>query len=347
MGVFSRTMLMLTMAWLIGLVVTFFFLSASDEPSWRDKFVAEANIRRAIAYRTVDIQGGIVAERGHDKGPNTASRNQSLQAESIGHAPGASGSNDPLPGARISDDQSLIRLEESVGTQLNSQLDAARARTEAEIAQLQTEIATALRDRRAADTKLAQVREASRIFAAQMQSYRYIINSFQQKIFNLDIEIKRILIEKDALTAELAQIRNDIRRIEGQQHTLEDSYYELAKGYERTIRVLAWYEQADPDLRRLADTAGRGWLRGKVISVGPDPRTGVVSISLGSHEGVFVGQTFTIYRNEQFVARMVVESVRPNVSMGRLERDFRGRAFVTEGDGVKTAEPFGGATLRR
>jgi hypothetical protein len=345
MGVFSRTMLMLTMAWLVGLFVTFIYMSADTEPSWRDKYVAEANIRRALAYRVVDIQGGIVAERGHDKGPD--SDNQSLQAESIGAAPGATGSTDPLPGAVIRDADSLISIERRMGTEMSANLDAAKAQAAADIERLKTEIAQLQRQRRIEDQKLAQVRESSRVFAAQMQSYRYIIASFQQKVFNIDYEIQRLLIEKDALTAELAQIRNDVRRIEGQQFTLEDSYYELAKSYERTIRVLAWYEQADPDLRRLADTAGRGWLRGKVISVGPDPRTGVVSISLGRHEGVFVGQTFTIYRNDQFVARMVVESVRANVSLGRLEKDFRNRAFIREGDGVKTAEPFGGATLRR
>jgi hypothetical protein len=85
MGVFSRTMLMLTLAWLVGLLVTFIFMYTSTEPSWRDKFVAEANIRRAIAYRYVDIKGGIVAERGHDKGPSTD--DTGLTPESLGAAP--------------------------------------------------------------------------------------------------------------------------------------------------------------------------------------------------------------------------------------------------------------------
>jgi hypothetical protein len=345
MGVFSRTMLMLTMAWLVGLFVTFLYMSNSAEPSWRDKFVAEANIRRALAYRTVDLTGGIVAERGHDKGPD--SRDQSLSAESIGAAPGATGSTEPLPGASIPTDRSLISLERARGTSQATNLAVVRSGLEAEIDELRSDLADLQQRRRAADAMLGRVRDQARAFAAEVDSYRAILSSYQQSVWNLDYDIKRLIIEKDALVAELAQINNDIRRIDGQRRTLEDSYYELSRSYERTIHVLAWYEQADPDLRRLADTAGRGWLRGRVVSVGPDPRTGMVSISLGSHEGVFVGQTFTIYRNDQFVGRLVVDSVRPNVSVGRLERDFRGRANVIVGDQVKTAEPFGGATLGR
>jgi hypothetical protein len=345
MGVFSRTMLMLTMAWLVGLFVTFLFLSNSSEPSWRDKFVAEANIRRALAYRTVDLTGGTVAERGHDKGSDASQ--QSLSAESIGAAPGATGSTDPLPGASIRNEVSLIELERRSGDDRGRNLQEVRTNLEEQIDGMLSRLAELQQQRRTADARLGRVRDQARAFASEVNSFRSILAHFHQTVWNLDYDIKRLIIEKDALVAELAQINNDIRRIDGQRRTLEDSYYELSRGYERTIKVLAWYEQADPDLRRLADTAGRGWLRGKVVSVGSDPRTGVVSISLGSHEGVFVGQTFTIYRNDQFVGRLVIDSVRANVSVGTLEREYRGRAHVSVGDSVKTAEPFGGATLRR
>lgn len=352
MGVFSRTMLMLTMAWLVGLFVTFMFMNGSSEPTWREKFVGEANVRRAIAYRYVDIMGGSVAERGHQSGLDSS--NASLAAESIGAAPWglpdegqSGGSTDALPGAKVPPANSLLKEEERSGQQQNDNFELAKQTAIQDITNLRNDIATAQRNRRIHDAKLAEVREEARKFAAEMQSYRYIIASFQQKVFNLDYEIQRVSIEKDSLIAELAQIENDIRRINEQAMSLEDSYYEFTKAYDRTIKILAWYEQADPNLRLMADTAGPTWLRGKVVAVGEDPNTGVVSISLGRHEKVQVNQVFTIYRNDKFVARMVVEHVSHNRATGRLFEEYRGRVFVVEGDSVKTAEVFGGALLRR
>lgn len=344
MGVFSRTMMMLTLAWLVGLIITFAFLQ-NEDASWREKFIAEANIRRAIAYRHVDIRGGVVAERGHGDGSDTD--DTGLVPENLGTAPfglpdeGASapGGTEPLPGAKISPGNSLIAMEQDDGDNMKGNFEDAKKNAVERINELRGEITDLQRQRRLQDARLANVREAARGFAATMMSYRYIIASFQQKAFNLDYEIQRAMIERDALTAELKQIENDLRRIDGQQMTIEDSYYELGKEYDRTIRILAWYEQADPNLRRMADAAGRGWLRGKVIGVGDDPRTGVVSISLGTNEGVFEGQAFSIYRNGAYVGKMVVENVRPNVSVGRLEERFRGRRMVMENDSVKTAEP--------
>lgn len=346
MGVFSRTMLMLTMAWLVGLLVTFLYMSNDTDPSWREKWIAEANIRRAIAYRYVDIQGGMVAERGHDKGQSPD--NVGLTPESLGAAPwglpdegmNAPGGTEPLPGAQIPADKSLIALEEKGGRDQGANFNTAKQTAIAAITDLRNKIGDAQQQRRANDARLAQVRESARMFAAEMQSYRYIIASFQQKVFNLDYEIQRAMIERDALKAELAQVENDIRRIDTQQLTLEDSYYNTSKRYESVIKILSMYEVGDPGLRIMADVVGRGWLRGKVVGTGGDPRTGVVSISLGSNEGVFEGQAFSIFRDDKFVGRMVIENVRPNVAVGRLAEEFRGRAVVLNGDNVKTAEPF-------
>jgi hypothetical protein len=217
--------------------------------------------------------------------------------------------------------------------------DGAKQDAIASITQLREDIATANRMRRFQDARLSEVREQARLFAAEMESYRYIIASFQQKVFNLDYEIQRTMIERDALKTELAQVKNDIERIKDQQLTLEDSYYDESKDFEHIIKIIGAYETLDTGLRRSADTVGRGWLRGKVVGVGDDPRTGVVSISLGSNEGVFEGQAFSIYRDGAFIGRMVVENVRANVATGQLAREFRGRRVVLNGDNVKTAEP--------
>jgi hypothetical protein len=352
MGVFSRTMLMLTLAWLVGLIITFLFLDRQGENDWRDRYIAEANIKRALTYRYVDLAGGRVAESATDKGFQNAE--VALQAESIGAAPwglpgdtASAGSTDALPGALIAPADSLIEQERRHGGTQVAQIAAQQAQVQQQILELNNRIAEANRSRRANESQIAALGASASEFAGKMESYRGVISSSLQLIFNMDYENQRLLIEHDALVAELAQVQNDLRRIQGQQLELEDSYYELSKGYEGTVKLLAWYEQADPNLRRMADAAGRGWLRGRVVGVGGDPRTGVVSISLGRNEGVFVGQTFSVFRGDRFLARLVVESVQPNSAVGRLQDEFRGRVLVHEGDSVRTSQPFGGATLGR
>lgn len=350
MGVFSRTMLMLTMAWLVGLTVVFVIRISDPEPSWREKFVAEANIRRALAYRYVDIMGGTVGNRGALAGNDAETQ---LDPESLGAAPygmeGESGgglSADGLAGSQVRKSDSLLQIEKDKGTNDQTTFEGSKKDLANEIIKTQGEIADYQRKRREADARLAQVRENARTFAAKMQAFRYIIASIQQKVFNIDYEIQRVMIERDALAVEYVQVQNDIARIDKQTIALEDRYYDLAKSYDKTVKTVALYEQMDPALRRMADTAGRGWLRGRVMGVGDDPRTGVVSISIGTNEGVEEQQVFSIYRNGEFLGRMRVESVSHNSATGRLMEEFRGRVMVLENDLVRTAQPFGGNKLK-
>lgn len=351
MGVFSRTMLMLTIAWLAAINVTFIYLNANPEPDWRSKFVAERNIRRAIAYRYTDIKGGRVPESGHEF--RFDSMNSAISAESIGAAPwglpdegaGSAGDQNPLPGALVKASQSRIAQIKLSGAAAKQNHDNAVTDVAKIINDLQRAVAEHNRERRRQVEKLSAVRDKARLFSAEMSAYRYIIASFQQKVFNLDYEIQRVIVERDALKAEFAQVKNDIDRIKGQQIGLENAYYELSRGYEQNIKVIAMYEQLDPNIRRLADQTGRTWLFGRVRSVGEDPRTGVVTISIGSQDGVEENQEFTIHRGGQFIGRMRVEEVAHNYATGRLLPEFRGKATVTENDRVKVAEKFGGATI--
>lgn len=356
MGVFSRTMLMLTIAWLAAINVTFIYLNATPEPDWRAKFIAERNVRRAIAYRYTDIMGGRVPESGHEF--KSESGNSAIAAESLGAAPyglpdeggsvGAGGA-DALPGAMIKASQSLIALEKRAGddarTNHDNTVQDIITNQKSGLSKLEKDIADFNRDRRKQVDRMSTVRDKARLFAAEMSAFRYIIASFQQKVFNLDYEIQRVIVERDALKAEFAQVRNDIDRIKSQQVDLENAYYDLSREYERNVKVLAMYVSLDPNISRLADQTGRTWLFGRVRSVGADPRTGVVTISIGSQDGVEANQEFTIHRGGQFIGRMRVEEIAENYATGRLLPEFRGKVTVIENDSIKAAEKFGGATI--
>lgn len=351
MGVFSRTMLMLAIAWLVGINVSFIFLHMSPEPDWRDKYVAEANIRRAIAYRYVDIKGGVVGERGFQK---WESNDEKLDAEALAQAPyglpdegaGAGGSPDPMPGSKVTKEHSLIELEKANGTKAKSAHTTTVGNINTELAELEKAISENLRAWRRALAGQAVSLDAARRFGGEMQAFRYIIASFQQKVFNLDYEIQRVIIERDALSAELAQVKNDIERIKAQEIELEDVYYELNRNYSNAVKIIGMYEQLEPNIRRMADMAGRPWLHGHVIAVGREPKEGVVTISIGRQHGVEFNQTFTIHRQGKVIGKMVVEHVEDTFAVGRLVSADRGRATVLENDKVKAAATFGTTTVR-
>lgn len=350
MGVFSRTMLMLTLVWLSAMIVLFLTKSVSNESDWRDKFVAEANIRRAIAYRYVDIKGGKVADRGTKQLKTIDNRKEeALPQESLNNAPysyddgassGFTGGPEKVPGSAIPFKLSLIQLELKAGDDSRGEIRQDKIEVEGVNKTLLEDIQKAERARGATYSGFVEVRENIRLFTNQMKSYRYIIASFQAKAFNLDYEIQRVMVERDSLVAELAQLENDVARIGTQRAVLEDAYYGISKTFEKTIKVLGWYEQADPGLRILAESTGRGWLRGQVIATGDDPRIGVVTISLGSNDGVQESQVFTIFRNNKFVARMIIENVRADAAVGHILPEFRGKVVVLANDSVKTAEPL-------
>lgn len=361
MGVFSRTMLMLAIAWLVGLNVAFIFMQMDPEPDWRDKFVAEANIRRAIAYRYVDIKGGRVAEHGTDQGRESADK--IIDAESLGNAPfglegegGSGGSTDALPGALIEKKHSLLDMERSSGDQAKqAQSEAVNGKMEGgakvkglneQLADLEKQIAENQRAWRKALSRSGLVADKARHFGAEMQAFRYIIASFQQKVFNLDYEIQRVIIERDSLTAELAQVKNDIERIKRQEVELEDVYFELSRDYTQTVKILAMYEQIDPNIRKMADMAGRTWLNGRVVAVGDDINTGVVTISIGRQVGVESNQMFTIHRGGKVIGKMRVEQIEDNFAVGRLVEADRGKVTVLENDSIKASATFGTATVR-
>jgi hypothetical protein len=344
-------MLMLSIAWLVGINVTFLYMSLSPEPSWRDKFVAERNVRRAIAYRYTRLKGGRVAESAHGFG--LASESQQLPAEGMNRAPygldgenGNAGGPEQYPGAEVRTQHSLIELERQRGDAARAAKTTRISEAEKEVVALQAQISTANRQRREEFGKLGTVRDTAKLFGAEMEAFRYIISSFQQRVFNIDYEIHRVTIERDALAAELAQIRGDFGRVSEQIVTLEDQHYELRKNYERTVKTLGLYQTLDKDLPRLADEVGRGWLHGQVIAVGADPRTGIVTISIGSQDGVALFQEFTVYRGTQFLGKIQIEEVDANHAIGRLKPEFRGKVTVVEGCKVKSAEAFGGALKR-
>ena len=339
MSLFTRTMMLLC---LMALMLSFGvgLREANDKsPTDTDRFVAARNYRRAIAYRQVDYVGGQVGRP--DAGTNM------IYSDSITEEP-------QRVGAKIESKFSLAAMEAYKANILEKDLTAERDRLEAggkdangvnqpSIADLMNQIADEHRKDRANTAKLKLIEGRVRVFANEIDSYSYMIQSFQQKIFNLDYEVQIAIIERNALLAEQAQVVANAGRIIADTSTIEDHNADTNKEYARVARLLGDYDTRDPELRAWAARVGNPWLRGVVMRAHEDSRIGTVWISIGEQDGVKSGQLFSIHRGNQFVGRMRVESVERNGAVGRLTEEFRGMAQVRAYDRIRATANLGNA----
>jgi len=339
MSLLSRFVLMF--AWLVALVLlgqSFLELS-SNQPSDIDRLVAARNFRRAIAYRVVDLQGGKVAKSANNE--NYWDVNHAMTEE------------DPKahPGSSIHPKYSLIALESHemniAEDELKAQVkklrdgwDEGTTRNHG-VDALKDMIAQQNRNRRSKISELSQIQDDVRIFAQELDGYSYMIQSFQQRIFNLDFEVHLAIIERNALVVEKAQVIAEAGRLVEDQKNIEEANWKTSREYAKTVEVVAQYEQYDQSIRGWADRVGNPWVRGVVLRSHEDNRVGMVWVSIGENEGVKSGQTLSIHRGQQFVGRMRVESVQANMAVGRLLEEFRGVARVHANDKVVASPHFG------
>ena len=72
-------------------------------------------------------------------------------------------------------------------------------------------------------------------------------------------------------------------------------------------------------------------IEGQVLAVA----SGTIEISLGSDDGLQVDHVLEVYRNDQYVGRAVVTSVRPDRAVARIVKEYA-RGIVQRGDRVTT-----------
>ena len=72
-------------------------------------------------------------------------------------------------------------------------------------------------------------------------------------------------------------------------------------------------------------------LDGDVLAVREDS----IQVSLGSDDGLQVGHTLNVYRNDQFIGRAHVKTITPDQAVAKIDKDFA-RGIVQRGDKVTT-----------
>jgi len=228
-----------------------------------------------------------------------------------------------LDDEKAKNDELRLQLEK-----LDAQLAAEEAAYRQNLAKLETERTELLKESQRMQAELAELVQQNRTLTGT-------VDSTQQNL--------------SRLVAEVEQLRNDIRTTQARRDemfanvvdktdTLHDAHGELQRQQERLNQLtstLGIYKQkltsAGISPEGPVDNAPPA-ARGLVTAVRQDS---LVEISLGSDDGLRVGHTVDVYRNQTYLGRVEIVQTAPDRAVGKILKDFR-KGVVQAGDQVAT-----------
>jgi septal ring factor EnvC (AmiA/AmiB activator) len=228
------------------------------------------------------------------------------------------------------------------------QLDEAKKEREtltAEIAKLTAEVAAS---EAARDQIVAKIQTALGEKDKELQALRKAKDAREDERENAQTELAMTRTELEKATKTVEGLRDDIRgmqkkvdeqvtrtaKLAGELHEKE-SFLEIATERKAQLEkqvanarlLLKQHGLAIESLPRdHVPTAG-----GVVTAVADDS----IEVTLGGDDGVQMGHFLEVYRNDEYLGRVQVISVKPDRSVGRVIREFK-RGDIQPGDRVAT-----------
>jgi septal ring factor EnvC (AmiA/AmiB activator) len=237
-------------------------------------------------------------------------------------------------------------LTDTVDT-LNAQIAGQKAQKE----QAQTAATNAQASKAAAEGKLSVLQSSNQAVHEHNQKLEESLKTLagtQQDLQTKNSELQTIIED----------LRNEVARVEGEKRTLRDSNTTLTESLSRSQQ-----EAKDTAAALSAAEIANGQLNSKVDSMGTtiamynkefgplpggpqmDPLTAVVQavdnandiyiLSVGSADNVQEGWEFTIYRDSEYIATVVIDKVFKNHASARTKSGMK-RKDAQAGDGAKT-----------
>lgn len=157
---------------------------------------------------------------------------------------------------------------------------------------------------------------------------------------NIDLERRNIDLNDrvNQLTATVVVLNEQKRHFEQQINILQSVNEKLSRTARTPGAAVTMEDPRGAGLRgvRALTPIARAAIRGRVMQVSGD----VVTISVGSADGVKKNMEFVIHRNGQYVGDLTIKTVDPDSSAGRLKRST---ATPATGDQVTDANGLGGS----
>ena len=229
---------------------------------------------------------------------------------------------------------------------LNDQLDEA----EAEARKLQEDINNLTNDVKesevARDTVIAQIQTALREKNESLQQLRKRVDQQEQDRNVAQDELASKSRELEQATAQINDLRNSIKQ---QQQNLDDQVKRTAdmavELHEKESQLVIVRERKSQLEKQVANA--RVLLQQVGLNVGSLPRDqmpavdGIVTavgrdaieLSLGGDDGLQQGHELEVYRDDTYLGRVRIVTVRPDKAVAEVMKDYK-RGFIQRGDRV-------------
>jgi len=132
--------------------------------------------------------------------------------------------------------------------------------------------------------------------------------------------------EKNNAVTEQKRLENEILGFQDQVAELEKRLTATATRLEDTDLVVALYRAEFGDIAR-----AKGMKAIAAVVAGSNPDLNIVLLTVGRDDGVELGYKFTIYRNNEYVATVVVDKVEKDHCSGYSQKEVE-RLPITVGD---------------
>ncbi len=151
------------------------------------------------------------------------------------------------------------------------------------------------------------------VYVRQLEVQITQIQEMSNKVEEYRGKLAKAAAERSTAVQELQYARQEAEVLQKSMGALEEQHISLARDKKRLEETIAALNArgVDTDL-----VSPKKLLEGKVTAVSPE--IGLVVISIGRDDGVLEGNEFTIFRQQQFIAKITVERVDRKWSAGRV-----------------------------
>ncbi len=243
------------------------------------------------------------------------------------------GGTDLLPGQRPG-----YRYQIEQATKEREELKEKIASLEAEVAdsersrdQVLGKLQTAIEQKNAELLKLRAEKDERQTKMEQavedVRKLRDDLLEADKNVAALQAQVKDQQQKVDAQVDKSAQLSASLAEVQAQLEIAEERKSQLEKQVANARLLLKQNGLVIDNLPKdLVPT-----LDGDVLAVREDS----IQVSLGSDDGLQVGHTLNVYRNDQFIGRAHVKTITPDQAVAKIDKDFA-RGIVQRGDKVTT-----------
>ncbi len=211
---------------------------------------------------------------------------------------------------------------------LQAQIDTEQAAYRQNLAKLETERTELLANRQEMQQQLDELATQNRTLTGTVDSTQQNLTRLTQEVEGLRQEISETQKRRDEIFATLVTETDELHDAHGELQRLQERLNQLTA-------TLGQYKQKltangiSPDAPVVATTPA---LHGLVTAV---RQNNLIEVSLGSDDGLRVGNTIEVYRDQTYLGRAEVLQTAPDRAVAKLLKDYR-RGVVQAGDQVAT-----------